>query len=138
MTFVMESMIEEDHAKIFTATTKALIGKYCGVDARWNPSSNNSRAIDRERDAIFLRLQAWAPRDGIHRYLLVIEGTSMVIQMGSGGSTGTVVLPIDMPDQFKSRVEEIRTVICDAFLVHGFFGVREPLNPIDIPTPTFE
>lgn len=138
MAFVMERVTESDHEKVFTAANKALISKYCGASDKWDPVDQSRRATDRERDAIFLKLRTWEPRDGIRRYLLILEGVPMVVPMGSGGSTGDVILPIDLPDQFKSRVEEVQATIRDAFVVHGYFGVHEPKDAFETPDPTFE
>lgn len=138
MAFVMESMTQEEHTKVFTAENKALISKYCGANDKWDPTSQNRRAIDRERGLILLMLRTWAPRDGVRRYLLIFEGASIVVQMGSGGSTGDVVLPLDLPESLKPRIDEIQAAIRDAFVVHGYFGIHEPEDAVDTPNPTFE
>jgi len=136
MAFVMESMSEEDHAKIFTEESKKLLRNYCIPQDTWDTMKESRMAVDRQRDAIFVSIEKYAPIDGPQNYLIMLEGSPLVIQLIDFPSQ--LILPIDLPNKLRHRTLEIQQLIRDAFSVHGRYGIGSPDRVAAFVKPNFQ
>jgi hypothetical protein len=136
MAFAMESMSEEDHAKIFTAESKKLLRNYCIPQDEWDPTKEYRIAVDRQHDVIFFGVEKYAPIDGPQNYLIMLEGSPFVIQLID--FPRHLILPIDLPNKLEHRTLEIRQLIREAFAVHGRYGRGSPESVVQYVNPSFQ
>ena len=134
MAFLMEKMVESDHAKIFSPANIQLMEEYCAVNEEWEPIGENRWAIDRQRDAIFMYIPTTSSSDVCLYYALVLKSSLIVIQKDSRNH----IKPLDIPAHVQVQKDEIEQMIREAFMVHGYYGIGSPKDAVDIPDPIFE
>lgn len=136
MAFVRETMTEADHTKVFTAESVVALRKNCIPQEKWDSTRSNTYAIDRERNAIFLLVQKFAPIDTLKNYLLIVDGVPLALQLG--GEIGWTVFPFRLPKELNGRELEVQQLICDAFAVYGSSGFGDPASLLQKVIPEFQ